>query len=144
MSRLLKILLLLLLFGLLILVRHYENQLFYDPLILFFKGNYHLGLFPDVNPSKLMTHIAFRFFVNTAISLLILYVVFRDMEIIRFSLILYASLFFILFCMMYFMVKTLDVNSNLTLIFYIRRFLIQPLFILLLLPAFYYFKKSDL
>src|SRR5690606_23177908 len=106
------------------------------------KSDYHLGIFPEVNVSKLMLHTAFRFFINTVISLLILYIAFRDKEIIRFSAILYLILFFVLLAGMYFLVKTIDAGSNLTVLFYIRRFLIQPLFILLLLPAFYYFRKQ--
>lgn len=140
-SKLFKILFLLLLFGLLILVRLFENQLFYDPLILFFKGDYHLGIFPEVTVSKLMMHTALRFFINTMISLSILYVAFKDKEIIQFSAFIYAVLFVLFFLTMYFLVKTADTDSNLTVLFYVRRFLIQPILVLLLLPAFYYFKK---
>src|SRR5690606_22530121 len=132
--KLFKILFLLLLFGLLILVRLFENQLFYDPLILFFKGDYHLGIFPEVTVSKLMMHTALRFFINTMISLSILYVAFKDKEIIQFSAFIYAVLFVLFFLTMYFLVKTADTDSNLTVLFYVRRFLIQPILVLLLLP----------
>ncbi|MEX2349713.1 MAG: exosortase F system-associated protein [Flavobacteriaceae bacterium] len=133
-----KILLLLILFGLLVLVRLFEAELFYDPLLSFFKQDYLYGKVPDVEFGKLMLHTAFRFWINTLISLAILYVAFRDKGIVKFALVLYLIAFVVLFSWMAWLVVNASPESNYNILFYVRRFLIQPLFVLLLLPAFYY------
>jgi exosortase F-associated protein len=143
MNRLLKITGIIFLFGLLILVRLFEADLFYDPLLLFFKQDYLYGLVPEVEFGKLMLHTAFRFWLNTLISLAILYVAFWDKEVIKFSLILYVLAFVILFSWMSWLVANASAESNYRILFYVRRFLIQPLFVLLLLPAFYYHKVRN-
>jgi len=141
MNRLLKITGIIFLFGLLILVRLFEADLFYDPLLVFFKQDYLYGMVPEVEFGKLMLHTAFRFWMNTLISLAILYVAFRDRDVIKFSLILYVFAFVILFSWMSWLVANASPESNYNILFYVRRFLIQPLFVLLLLPAFYYHRQ---
>jgi exosortase F-associated protein len=141
MNRLLKITGIVLLFGLLILVRLFEADLFYDPLLVFFKQDYLYGKVPEVEFGKLMLHTAYRFWMNTLISLAILYVAFRDKDVIKFSLILYVLAFFLLFSWMSWLVTNASPESNYNILFYVRRFLIQPLFVLLLLPAFYYHRQ---
>jgi len=143
MNRLIKISGIVVLFGLLALVRMFEADLFYDPLLSFFKQDYLYGKVPEVTFGKLMLHTALRFWINTLISLAILYVAFRDKDVIKFSLILYALAFIILFSWMAWLVANASPESNYNLLFYVRRFLIQPLFVLLLLPAFYYAKKKN-
>ncbi|MEX0998170.1 MAG: exosortase F system-associated protein [Flavobacteriaceae bacterium] len=141
MNRLLKLTGIVFLFGLLILVRLFEADLFYDPLLSFFKQDYLHGKVPDVEFGKLMLHTAYRFWMNTLISLVILYVAFRDKDVIKFSLILYVLAFVILFSWMAWLVANASPESNYNILFYVRRFLIQPLFVLLLLPAFYYHRQ---
>src|SRR5690606_14167322 len=129
------------LFGLLILVRLFEADSFYDPLLTFFKQDYLYGKVPDVEFEKLMLHTGYRFWMNTLISLAILYVAFRDKDVIKFSLILYVLAFVLLFSWMSLLVANASPESNYNILFYVRRFLIQPLFVLLLLPAFYYHRQ---
>lgn len=137
-----KILLMLILFGLLILVRFLEAELFYDPLLYFFKQDYLNQKVPDVEFGKLLLHTSYRYLLNTAISLLILWAAFRDRDVIKFSVVLYAFAFLILLPWMGWLVANATPESNYNILFYVRRFLIQPLFVLLLLPAFYYHKKK--
>lgn len=137
-----KIVLLLILFGLLVLVRLFESELFYDPLLSFFKQDYLNQKVPDVALGKLLLHTGYRYLINTAISLLILWVAFRDRDVIKFSMILYALAFIILLPWMAWLVANATPDSNYNMLFYVRRFLIQPLFVLLLLPAFYYHKQK--
>lgn len=134
----LKLLVLLFLFGLLVLVRLFEADLFYDPLLAFFKQDYLHNKVPNVETGKLMLHTAFRFGINTLISLAILYVAFNDKGIVKFSAVLYLIAFVVLLSWMAWLVAHAAPNSNYNLLFYVRRFLIQPLLVLLLLPAFYY------
>ena len=140
MNRSVKISLLLLFVFLLLLIRYIEDSLFYDPLISFFKSDYSINEMPAVITVKLFANIALRFIMNTIISLLILWVFFNDIEIIKVSSFLYAIFFVILIATFYYLFFHSDSDSLLSL-FYVRRFLIQPLFLLILLPAFYFQKK---
>lgn len=137
-----KILLLLILFGLLVLVRLFEAELFYDPLLSFFKQDYLNQKVPDAEFGKLLLHTTYRYLINTAISLLILWVAFRDRDVIKFSVVLYVLVLVILLPGMAWLIANATPESNYNILFYVRRFLIQPLFILLLLPAFYYHKQK--
>lgn len=142
MKKPIKIGLLLILFGLLLLVRLFEAELFYDPLLSFFKQDYLNQKVPAVEFGKLLLHTSYRYIINTAISLLILWVAFRDKDVIKFSMILYMLAFIILLTWMAWLVANATPESNYNILFYVRRFLIQPLFVLLLLPAFYYHKQK--
>jgi exosortase F-associated protein len=128
------------LFVLLILIRLFESQLFYDPLLKFFKQDYLYQKVPEADFAKLMINTAFRFLLNTIISLTILYVVFQEKGIVKFSVFVYALAFLILFPWMVWLIANASPESNYNILFYVRRFLIQPIILLLLLPAFYYHK----
>jgi exosortase F-associated protein len=52
-------------------------------------------------------------------------------------------LFFIILISLFFIVLFFFGETNKMTLFYIRRFLIQPIFLLLFLPAFYYQKKIN-
>jgi exosortase F-associated protein len=60
---------------------------------------------------------------------------------IQFTSILYGF-FFLVLMIAFFMVLTYGGEYKEAL-FYIRRFLIQPIFLILFIPAFYYQKKGD-
>jgi len=136
-SRTLKTLLIGLLFFVLGLIRVFENDLFYDPFIKFYKQIHLAKSTPDFEFSKILLHTFFRYFLNTSASIGILYIAFRKKEIIRFSIAFYSVAFIVLISI--YTAATLNLNKELyQILFYIRRFLIQPIFILLLLPAFYY------
>ncbi|MCW4469479.1 exosortase family protein XrtF [Flavobacterium sp. MFBS3-15] len=125
------------LFVLLVLVRFYEETLFYDPLLPFFKRE---GKeLPDYDSLKLFLGLAFRYGLNTLLSLGVIWLAFKDKAIIRLAAILYGVLFAVL-CTVLFIGLNAE-KPNLLLIFYVRRFLIQPLLLLLLLPAFFYQKR---
>lgn len=130
---------------LLISIRAYEQSLFYDPLIRYFKGDYQTAILPEVNTFQLILHTTYRYLLNTACSLLVLYGVFNNREILRFSAVVYGILWVVLIGLYYGLWCVMEGNNTLiTFFFYIRRFLIQPLLLLLLLPAFYFYKKKDL
>mgnify|MGYP003147713927 CR=1 FL=1 len=122
-------------------VRFFEEQLFYDPLIAFFRSNYLLNIIPPMDMAKLMIHLSLRFLLNTGISLAIIYIAFQDRNILKFSTFLYGALYLLSVSIFIFLVLNIEREHYLAL-FYVRRFLIHPLFLLILLPAFYYFKLS--
>ncbi len=125
---------------LLILIRAYEEVLFYDPLLAYFKIDYKNLPLPQMDNLQLQLGVLFRFVLNTITSLAILWMVFKDSDIIKLSLVLYIALFIVLFAVFSFIVYTSEGVTDQFLLFYVRRFLIQPLFLLILLPAFYFQK----
>lgn len=126
--------------GLLVIIRAYEDGIFYDPLLDFFKIDYKSKPLPEMDTFALQTGIVLRFLLNTLISFAILWLVFRDKDIIKLSAILYFLLFAVLFMAFSFIIFNAEGTGGHLILFYVRRFLIQPLFLLILLPAFYFQK----
>jgi len=135
-----NILAMVLLSTLLVLIRVYENTLFYDPFLQFFEMDYKVLPLPEVDVFALQTGVALRFLLNTIISLAIIWLVFKSMEFIKLSLLLYGVLFAVFFTAFSFIIFTSSESNGHFALFYVRRFLIQPLFLLILLPAFYFQK----
>jgi len=140
MKRVFKIISIVFLFGLLVVIRLFENELFYDPLLNFFKTNHATQQLPELETFRLIGHLAFRFLLNTMVSLAIIWVFFRDKGFMKLSAILYALLFAVLLIVFVILIATSKGDGHM-LLFYVRRFLIQPVFLLILLPAFYFQKK---
>jgi len=139
MSNPIRYILILMLFGLLVLVRVFEDVLFYDPYLLFFKNDYLYMDFPRREVLKLTFFTSLRYALNSFISLGIIYLFFRDKSIVKFSGIVYAIAYVILILIfLYFVINPRQ--QDYYLFFNFRRFLIQPILLLLLLPAFYYYK----
>ncbi len=123
----------------LVLIRYFESWLFYDPLLEFFSSNYLQDRIPTFETTELLLHVFYRFFLNSIISLAIIYIAFFDAGILKFSIYLYLILFLIAFPVFMFLILTIE-NQNFLALFYVRRFLIQPIFVIILLPAFYYYR----
>lgn len=130
------------LITLLVLIRMFEADLFYDPLQLFFRTEHSNKLLPDFDLLSLLGNVAYRFFLNTFISLAILWLVFKNISAIKLAAILYIAMFLVLFLLYSFLVNSSEAGNHLFL-FYVRRFLIQPIFLLILLPAFYFQLKNN-
>jgi len=134
-----KYILLFVLFGMLVLIRVFENKLFYDPYLTFFQNDYLYIDSPRREVFKLSAFTSLRYWLNTVISLGILYVVFKDKSMVKFSTIIYLFSFVVLILIyLYFVVN--PKQEHYYLFFNMRRFLIQPIILLVLLPAFYYYK----
>lgn len=125
---------------LLVLVRAFENTLFYDPYLTYFKMDYTNLPLPATDGFQLFLGLFFRYTLNTIISLAIIYIAFKDTDLTKFAFFLYL-VFFIILIVAFFLVQSYYGESKM-MIFYIRRFLIQPLFLLLFLPAFFYQKQN--
>ncbi len=132
-----RILLIGFLFILLVLVRAFEQQLFYDPFIMYFKNDYLQKPIPIFSGSKLLIGLIFRYALNAIISFAIIYLSFQKRSFVEFSIRFYV-IAFILLGIIFFIILKGDLKHGYLFAFYIRRFLIHPLFVLLLLPAFYY------
>ncbi|GER58172.1 hypothetical protein ULMA_02800 [Patiriisocius marinus] len=130
-----------LLIGLLVLIRTFESQLFYDPLLLFFKTDHTINALPILDYSKLYLGLTFRFLLNTLVSLAILWFVFKNKKVLKFSVLLYVMFFIICVGFFTFFIVVYSDGPHQPL-FYVRRFLIQPLMLFLLVPAFYFFGNA--
>jgi len=130
----------LLLVLILIAIRAFEDTLFYDPFLDYFKSNYYNLPIPKLNIIKLFFSLGFRFYINSMISLGLLRLIFNDAKIMKFSIFLYSFLGIILMISFFFILLKFGETNKMNL-FYIRRFIIQPLFIILFIPAFYYQRK---
>jgi len=129
------------LFGLLVLIRVFENELFYDPYLLFFKNDYLYMDYPRREILKLTLFTTLRYVLNGVVSLAIIYLFFKDKSIVKFSVIVYTVAYLILILIfLYFVINPRQ--EDYYLFFNFRRFLIQPVILLLLIPAFYYYKLN--
>jgi exosortase F-associated protein len=122
------------------LIRTFEKQLFYDPFLGYFESDYHNMPFPELNSGYLFLALLFRFGLNTILSLLLIYALFKDVELIKFTASLYLFFLTFLFGLFFLILKYYSDGS--WLLFYVRRFIIQPIFVLLFIPAFYYQKEN--
>ncbi|WP_432671973.1 exosortase F system-associated membrane protein [Flavobacterium sp. SM2513] len=122
-------------------IRNYEEFMFYDPLLSFFQRDYSSQPLPEVIEWKLLLNLFWRYFLNTILSVFIIFVLFKNKGFVKLSTFLYIVFFVIL--MLLFVVVFYFFGDKVMVLFYIRRFLIQPLFLLLFVPGFY-FQQYDL
>ncbi|KIA87458.1 exosortase F system-associated protein [Flavobacterium sp. AED] len=125
----------------LVLIRAFEDQLFYDPFLDYFKNDFTNMPLPNFNSFQLFLGLLFRYTLNTVVSLGIIYVLFKDVQMVKFALVLYYFFFMILIAAFFYIILFIKGHNNLVL-FYVRRFLIQPIFVLLFVPGFYYQKQN--
>ena len=142
MNKFIKIILVSVLLILLFLVRAYSEDLFYDPLINYFKNDYLYTKIPPIKRWHLIVDMLFRYVINSLISLGVIWVLFQRKDYLKFSGFFLMLAFMILIIAFVLLLRN-DLENGYLLAFYIRRFLIQPIFLLLLLPAFYYQKLSN-
>jgi exosortase F-associated protein len=121
-------------------IRGFEDTIFYDPFLSFFKSTESDKALPQFETVKLLGSMTIRFLVNTAVSLGVLWVIFQNKEAVKLSAILYSILFVVLMLAFVFLIFSEATGQHMAL-FYVRRFLIQPLFLLILIPAFYFQKN---
>lgn len=133
----LKIFVGVLLLFLMVAIRTYEGVLFYDPLLSFFKTNHTTLPLPELHIPKLLAFTMLRFLMNTVLSIALLWVVFKKNTVVKLSTMLYGILGFVLFLVFVVLLYTSQEPPH-RILFYVRRFLIQPVFLLVLLPAFYF------
>ncbi len=142
MNKYIKIIIILTLFLLLFVIRAFETELFYDPLIEYFKNDYLYTYLYNLDVWRLTMNMLFRYVLNSLISLGIIWFLFERKDYFKFSGFFLMLAFMILIVAFVLLLRD-DFESGYLLIFYIRRFIIHPLFLLLLLPAFYYQKLSN-
>ncbi|AQS94099.1 exosortase F system-associated protein [Polaribacter sp. BM10] len=142
MNRYIKIILLFLFVSLLFVVRAFSAELFYDPLITYFKNDYLYTNIPSLNIWSLIVDMLFRYVLNSVITIAIIWVIFERKDYLKFTGFFLMTAFLILIIIFSLLLRD-QFQSGYLLPFYIRRFIIHPLFLLILLPAFYFQKLSN-
>ena len=132
-----RIILIIILFFALVMVRAFATTLFYDPFIEYFRYDYLYETVPVFSGSKLLINLFFRYALNSIISLIIIYLAFKNRNFVLFSIKFYIIAFVVL-TITFFIILKGELAHGYLFAFYVRRFIIHPLFVLILLPAFYY------
>ena len=121
-------------------IRAFETKIFYDPFIAFYKSEYFHKSLPNFDSVKLFSNLLFRFSINSLLSIFIIYKLFSDKAILKIAVYLYVFISLIL--IISFFTYLYSENPDYMILFYIRRFLIQPVLLVLFIPAFYYQKNK--
>lgn len=125
----------------LILIRVFEDQLFYDPFLSFFKHSNAPIPTPKYDFGTLFFHHLYRFLLNLICSTFIIHFLFLNKKQTKQSIFLYFLLFtpsFLLY--LYSIENHLSLGNLFT--FYLRRFVIQPVPLLILIPIYYLIHKK--
>ena len=128
---------------LLVAVRFYEKFFFDDGLIIFFQHDYLNNDFPDISFIKTILIDGVRYWLNAILSITILYLYFKQAGLLKFLIFVYATTFIAGVLLMYVALQNYQTGHYL-LLFYTRRFIIQPLLLFLLFPALWYQKSLNL
>jgi exosortase F-associated protein len=137
-----KVFVLLLLVLVLASIRIFEESLFYDPYLDYFKTDFTNFPMPVVDKLSLFLSLVFRYSLNSIVSIAFIQIAFKDINFTKFASVLYGILFVILIIVFYVVLAFFADESKMEL-FYIRRFLIQPLFLLLFIPGYLIQKRVN-
>lgn len=121
-------------------IRIFEGH-FYDPFLSYFKeGNSQL-LRPNFSAGKLIFHHFIRISLNLGGSLLLIWAIFKNRMYLKISAVL-ISLVSVMALSLYLFFIMQNVSVSYQMLFFIRRFAIQPLLLFLLIPIFYYLNQQ--
>ena len=121
-------------------VRVVEDRIFYDPFLEYFHEAGTNAVFPDFVWGKLIISYFFRFGLNLLFSMVIVYFLFKRKDWTVQAAVLICLVFVITFPLYLYCIST-KFEVGYLISFYLRRFVIQPLAILLIIPMFYYRKR---
>ncbi|MFP3591734.1 exosortase F system-associated membrane protein [Chryseobacterium sp. SIMBA_038] len=121
-------------------VRALEDKIFYDPFLNYFHEASKNIPFPDFEWGKLIIGHLFRFILNLFFSCVIIHFIFKNKEWTMQGALLIIIIFAITFPIyLYCISDRFEIGYLFS--FYMRRFVIQPLILLLIIPLFYYRKQ---
>lgn len=127
----------------LISVRMLEDQIFYDPFLKYFhEADVQIAI-PQFEWGKLILSHIFRFLLNLFFSYVIIHFLFKN-KIWTIQGAILISIFFVITFPIYLYCISDRFEIGHLFSFYMRRFVIQPLIILLIVPLFYYRKQMML
>ncbi|MCX8533582.1 exosortase F system-associated membrane protein [Chryseobacterium luquanense] len=118
-------------------VRMLEDQIFYDPFLNYFHEGVQNITFPNFEWGMLIVSHVFRFVLNLIFSCIIIHFMFKNKEWTIQGAVLITIIFAITFPIYLFCIyNKFDIGYLFS--FYMRRFVIQPMILLLIIPLFYY------
>ncbi|MBB4806660.1 exosortase F-associated protein [Chryseobacterium defluvii] len=121
-------------------VRMLEDKIFYDPFLEYFHEADKTMAFPSFEWGKLIVSHLFRFVLNLLFSCMIIHFLFKNKEWTVQGALLITIIFIITFPIyLYCIANGFEIGYLFS--FYMRRFVIQPLILLLIIPMFYYRKQ---
>ncbi|MCY0975876.1 exosortase F system-associated protein [Chryseobacterium wangxinyae] len=121
-------------------VRMIEDSIFYDPFLNYFHEANKNVIFPEFEWGKLIVSHIFRFVLNLFFSCIIIQFLFKNKEWTVQGAVLITIIFAITFPIyLYCIYDRFEIGYLFS--FYMRRFVIQPLILLLIVPLFYYRKQ---
>ncbi|UFH30818.1 exosortase F system-associated protein [Chryseobacterium sp. C-71] len=121
-------------------VRILEDRIFYDPFLDYFHiANKNIPL-PEFEWLKLIFSHVFRFILNLFFSCLIIHFLFKNKHWTIQGALLISIIFVITFPIYIYCIHD-KFQIGYLFSFYMRRFVIQPLILLLIVPLFYYRKQ---
>ncbi|MGN7865340.1 exosortase F system-associated membrane protein [Chryseobacterium sp. 22458] len=121
----------------LVSVRIFEDTLFYDPFLNYFhEANQKIDI-PAFEWGQLIGGHLFRFALNLLFSCMIIYGLFKSKEWTIQGAVMMTIVFAIAFPIYLYCIND-NFGIGYLFSFYMRRFVIQPLIILLIVPMFYY------
>ena len=124
----------------LVSVRFLEDKIFYYPFLEFFKADYKVAQVPDFIWGKLMLSHFFRFALNLIFSAIVVHFMFLNKKWTIQAVFLMAVAFLFFFPIyLWCLYSKMEIGYLFT--FSVRRFVIQPIILLLIIPIFYYRKK---
>ena len=119
----------------------FVDQIFYDPFLHYFhEANKH-AVFPNFEWAKLIFSYSLRFLLNLFFSGMVVYFVFKNKAWTVQAIILMGIVFAITLPIYLYCIHT-KFEIGYLFSFYMRRFVIQPLILLVIIPLFYYRKKT--
>lgn len=126
----------------LVSVRILEDRIFYDPFLNYFhEANKNIP-FPSFEWGKLILGYIFRFVLNLLFSCVVIHFWFKNRQWTIQGAVLIAIIFAITFPIyLYCIYNKFEIGYLFS--FYMRRFVIQPLALLLIIPMFYYRKQIN-
>ena len=132
-----KHLLVLMVILVLVAVRFLRAEYFYDPLESFFRSDFKNQLqFPLLDFLELLKSYSFTYFLNSFLSIIIIYRYFPKKDILKFLVVLFGLFYVAL--LVIFILSFVFVSDDFLVFYYIRRFVLNPLLLILILPAYFY------
>lgn len=135
--RIYKVIIFLVLLSALVGIRMAEEQLFYDPFLKYFKAADKNEIFPSFEWLPLVASHLLRFILNLLVSVALVQLLFMNCAWTVQAAALMVMVFLITFPLYLYCVYT-NFEVGYLFSFYMRRFVIQPLILLLIVPLFYY------
>ncbi len=125
----------------LILIRKYQSQIFYDPFLEYFANDNVAKAWPNYNSFQMYASLILRWLLNAIFSLLLLTALFWKKKVIISALQIY-TVFGLVSLLLYMLQIEYELPLGEKMAFFTRRLLIQPFLVLILIPTYYYQIKT--